>query len=146
MYFTLAEYLTGGYKSEVHETELLHALFYGQYAAMFWYFIFGGMIFPIIILVFVIYDKKLSDRMVKVLIFIASAMINVGMWLKRYLITVPTLARPVFHEGWNDYFPNKVEWWILVGQFAGFIMLFMLLSKMFPIISVWEVEMEEEMH
>ncbi|NHJ33347.1 MAG: polysulfide reductase, partial [Asgard group archaeon] len=102
LYFSLSEYLTVGYKSEIHEIELLHQLFYGEYAALFWYFILGGLIIPMILLTIVIVKHKvLSYRIVLILVLIASIMINIGMWIKRYLITVPTLARPTLQEDWT---------------------------------------------
>ncbi len=143
MYFAISEYLTIGYTSEKAEIELIHELLYGDFALMFWYFMLGGLIIPAILLSIVIFKKSLSDRMVMTLVFIAAIMINLGMWLKRYLITVPTLSRPTVQEGWYEYIPSEVEIWILISKFASFILFFIILSKIFPIISLWEVEEEE---
>ena len=144
MYLSIAEYLTIGYTSELAEIELLHELLYGEYALLFWYFMLGGLIIPAILLLTVIFKDSLSDKMTLLLIFIASSMINLGMWLKRYLITVPTLARPTLDEGWHEYIPTEVEIWILVSKFASFILFFIILMKLFPIISLWEVEEEHK--
>ncbi|MHA2274934.1 MAG: NrfD/PsrC family molybdoenzyme membrane anchor subunit [Candidatus Kariarchaeaceae archaeon] len=142
MYFSISEYLTIGYTSELAEIELLHELLYGDYALLFWYFMLGGLIIPAILLLIVIFKDTLSDKMTLLLIFIAATMINLGMWLKRFLITVPTLARPTLDEGWHQYTPTEVELWILVSKFASFILFFIILMKLFPIISLWEVEEE----
>jgi molybdopterin-containing oxidoreductase family membrane subunit len=69
-------------------------------------------------------------------------MINLGMWLKRWLITVPTLSRPTLDEGWHHYVLSNVELWILASKFASFALIFIIISKLFPIISIWEVEEE----
>lgn len=144
MYFAISEYLTIGYTSEKAELELLHELLYGRFSLFFWYFMLGGLIIPAIILLIVINKKDLSYRMVMILVFISSMMIDVGMWLKRFLITVPTLSRPTLQEEWADYVPSEVELWILISKFASFILIFILLSKLFPIVSLWEIEEELE--
>ena len=64
------------------------------------------------------------------------------MWLKRYLIIVPTLQTPFIPAEaagitpW--YFPSLVEWAITVGAFAAFLLMFTLFSRLFPILSIWE--------
>ena len=64
------------------------------------------------------------------------------MWVKRYLILVPTLQTPFIPAEaagitpW--YFPSLVEWTITVGAFAAFLLLFTLFSRLFPILSIWE--------
>ncbi|OLS28207.1 MAG: hypothetical protein HeimC2_08620 [Candidatus Heimdallarchaeota archaeon LC_2] len=144
-YFTISEYLTEAYRGEENTLELLMQIFYGDYAVLFWYFILGGLLIPVLILIVVISNPQLSDRVVMTMIFIATIMINIGMWIKRYLITVPAQAAPTVDEGWHSYTPNSVEVWIFAAQISGFIFLYILLSKLVPVISLWEVEHEEEL-
>ncbi len=73
----------------------------------------------------------------------ASVLINIAMWLKRYIIIVPTLYNPrmVIQDvpwEWAHYQPSWVEWSITAGAFAMFILLYTLFSKFFPVISIWE--------
>lgn len=65
------------------------------------------------------------------------------MWLKRYVIVVSSLATPQMPQAWGAYFPSWVEVWITVAAFAGFLLLFALFSRFFPIVSVWEVTEKE---
>jgi hypothetical protein len=71
------------------------------------------------------------------------------MWLKRYIIIVPTLASP-FMPIYSiaskpvSYVPTWVEWSITAGAFSGFCMLYLLFSKVFPIVSIWELEEGED--
>ena len=62
------------------------------------------------------------------------------MWLERFLIVVPTLEHP--RLGWPEgiYFPTWIEIAITAGCLAAFAFLYMLFTKFFPIISVWEVQ------
>jgi len=43
-------------------------------------------------------------------------------------------------ESLGHYLPSWVELSILAGTFAGFILLYMVATKFFPIVSIWEVE------
>ena len=70
------------------------------------------------------------------------------MWLKRYLIVVPTLENPYIPiplttpSEWAHYTPSPVEWAITAAAFAMFILLYVLFAKVFPIVSIWETREE----
>ena len=140
LYFTLAEYLTSWYGGEAVDRRLLHTLMgQGPYGVTWWVIVSGCFFLPAVLLVIpVVFPNKLSLRR----LVIASVLINIGMWLKRYLIIVPTLMTPFIPaEAANltlHYRPTLVEWTITAGAFAVFLLLFTLFAKIFPIISVWE--------
>ena len=71
---------------------------------------------------------------------IASISVNIGMWLERYTIVVPTLMHPRLPYETGMYSPTWVEWSILAGCFALFAMIYMVFTKLFPIVSIWEVQ------
>ena len=80
---------------------------------------------------------------------IACFIIVVQAWIKRYLIVVPTLLNPYLPiQGVSPevatYFPSWVEISISAGGIAGFVLLYTMFSKVFPIVSIWETR--EEMH
>jgi Ni/Fe-hydrogenase subunit HybB-like protein len=140
LYFTLSEYLTTWYGGEAVDRRLLHVLMgEGPYGIIWWGIVGGCFFLPAFLLVIpVVFPHKLSlHRLV-----IASILINIGMWLKRYLIIVPTLMTPFIPAeaaGMNpQYHPTWVEWTITAGGFAVFLLLFTLFAKIFPIISIWE--------
>ena len=138
IYFTVSEYLTMGYPSEGPDRHLLDALFSGQYAWQFWTMAIIGLFIPALLLALP-WTRTFKG------ILIASVMINIGMWLKRYVIVVPTLASPfmpVYSPTGKplSYVPTWVEWSITAGAFSGFCLLYLLFSKVFPIVSIWEIE------
>lgn len=139
MYFTLSEYLTMGYKMTEDDKSLLEALMLGKYAPFFWFFAIGGLIVPAILLALP-QTNNVSG------VVTAAVLVNVGMWIKRLIIIVPSMARPMMPYEWGVYTPTWVEWSILLASIAGFGLVFVLFSKLFPLISVWEVEegMEKE--
>jgi Ni/Fe-hydrogenase subunit HybB-like protein len=71
-------------------------------------------------------------------------LINVAMWIKRFVIVVPTLQVPLMPFEFGAYTPTWVEWSITAAAFAAFILIFALFAKIIPLISVWEVAGEAE--
>lgn len=72
---------------------------------------------------------------------IASGLIVIQAWLKRFIIVVPVMENPFISVGNSAlslYRPTWVEWAITAGSLAGFLLIYFLLSRMFPIVSVWE--------
>ncbi|MBI4301129.1 MAG: polysulfide reductase NrfD [Chloroflexi bacterium] len=132
IYFTVSEYLTVGYKLQVEEKALLTLLLVGKMAPWFWFFVVGGMVLPAILIV------HPKTRNIKGLVF-ASILVNVGMWVKRFVIVVPTLETPLMPFDYGVYHPTWVEWSLTAASFAAFTLAFTLFAKLFPIISVWEV-------
>ncbi|MDQ7819667.1 MAG: NrfD/PsrC family molybdoenzyme membrane anchor subunit [Armatimonadota bacterium] len=80
---------------------------------------------------------------------VASVLVNVGAWWKRYVIIVPTLQSPFLPiqrapQGWGVYTPTWVEWSITFGAVAGFLLIYIVFSKLFPIVSLWETRETEQ--
>jgi molybdopterin-containing oxidoreductase family membrane subunit len=132
-YFTASEYITIGYKLRVGDDALLSALLVGRYAPLFWGFAIGGTAVPILLL---------SFRRTRTIpgIVTAAVLVNLGMWLKRFVIVVPSMALPLMPWEWGTYRPTWVEWSITAAAFAGFALVFVVLARLVPIISLWEVE------
>ena len=61
------------------------------------------------------------------------------MWLERYTIVVPTMSQPRLPWAIGNYTPTWVEMAITIGFGATFIFLYMLFTRFFPIVSIWEV-------
>ena len=132
-YFTLSEYATVGFKMEVGEASLLSALLVGRFAPYFWFFAIFGLIVPIVLLALP------RTRTVKWIVT-AAVLVNVGMWLKRFVIVIPSMALPLMPYEWGSYRPTWVEWSITAAAFAAFALVFVVFARIFPVISVWEVE------
>jgi Ni/Fe-hydrogenase subunit HybB-like protein len=141
-YFTLSEYLTAWYGGLESDSRLLGLLVGNTaFGRSFWLWAIFGLFVPIGLLLFP------SHRSVRS-IMIASVLINVGMWWKRFLIVVPTLETPFIPAQAAGiaprYFPSLVECLITAGAFAGFLLLFTLFSRLFPILSIWETAEDAE--
>lgn len=132
-YFTLAEFLTTGYASLVHEVEVLEAKLHGEYKLAFWAMVLCNLVIPFAIL-FWRRGRTPAGTL------IASVAIVIGMWIERFLIVAPSLTRPSLGFERAVYSPSLTEVGITAGSVALFALLFLSFFKIFPSISVWEVE------
>jgi Ni/Fe-hydrogenase subunit HybB-like protein len=136
-YFTLSEYLTIWYGGQSEDAELVHRLMGLQgFGLMFWPTIVLGLAVPSVLLLIPM-RRSITTAVV------ASLLINVGMWMKRYLIVVPTMMTPVIPAEAAGahivYSPTWVEWAVTLAGVALFLLLFTLFSRVVPIISIWEM-------
>ncbi len=132
-YFTLAEFLTTGYSTITNETAVFHAKLLGEYAPAFWAMVTANLVIPFAVLMRRQGRKPLGT-------FIAALSVIIGMWIERFLIVAPSLTRPSLGFMPAVYTPSLTEVAITAGSFALFALLFLLFFKVFPAISVWEVE------
>jgi molybdopterin-containing oxidoreductase family membrane subunit len=138
LYATIAEYLTTFYGAEPAHLSVFYAKFTGDYAPVFWAMVLFCFVIPFPLLAF----RRL--RTIRGMV-IASIFINIGMWLERYTIVVPTLTHPRLAYKVQVYHPTWVEWAITAASFAMLILLYAVFVKLFPIVSIWEVA-EGEAH
>ncbi len=73
-------------------------------------------------------------------LFVLSVLINVGMWMERYLIIITGLSREYDPAVWGIYTPNAADLTIVAGSFAFFAMLFLIFLKLFPVVAIAEVK------
>ena len=76
-------------------------------------------------------------------ITLASALVVVGMWLKRWIIVVPPLEHGMTPGSLGTYAPTWIEWAITAAAAATLALVFLLFQRVFPIIAIWEVEHAE---
>lgn len=132
-YFTFTEYLTTFYGAEPTHMAVFYTKLTGKYAPEFWGMVLCCFIIPMIIL-----SRKKTRTITGCVI--SSVTIIIGMWLERFTIVIPTLMNPRLPYPRGAYDPTWVEWSITAGCFAFFILLYMTFTKLFPIISIWEIE------
>lgn len=73
-------------------------------------------------------------------VFIISLFVNVGMWFERYVIIVTSLHRDYLPSSWQMYYPTWTEWGIMIGVFGIFFTLFLLFTRLLPVIAIAEVK------
>lgn len=105
----------------------------GKYTPLLLLMLFGNSLLPITVLCF----KKLR-RNVKVML-VVTLLINVCMFIERFLIIVPSLSHKNMPFIWHTYSPSLVEISVNAAALAGFVLLYALFTKLFPIVAVSDV-------
>ncbi len=133
-YFTFAEYLTAFYGSEPAEMRAFWAKLTGPFAIPFWAMVLGAFVIP-----FTLMSRRATRTRRGTLI--AGIAVVIGMWLERFNIVVPTSVNPRWEmESIARYLPSWVELSIGAATLSGFILLYMVATKFFPIVSIWEIK------
>jgi molybdopterin-containing oxidoreductase family membrane subunit len=132
-YFVFSERLTGWYGNESSEMAVFWLTQRGSFSPLFWTMIFCNFLIPFPLLAIKKFRTITGTA-------IASATVVVGMWIERFLIIVPSLSHKYLAYSWGTYRPTWVEITITAGTFAAMALLYMLFSKVVPIISVWELK------
>jgi molybdopterin-containing oxidoreductase family membrane subunit len=73
-------------------------------------------------------------------LFVFSIIVNIGMWLERFVIIVTSLHRSYLPSSWVMYRPTMIEVGTLVGSFGLFFTCFLLFIRLLPMIAIWEVK------
>ncbi len=131
-YFTFSEYLTGYFGHEPYEMKVFFYKFSGPYALFFWTMVACNFVIPVVCLSFKGFRNITG-------VLISAATVVIGMWLERLIIVVPSLSNPRLPVPGGIYVPTLTEWGLFAGAVAVFLLGFVLFSKFFPIISIWEV-------
>jgi Ni/Fe-hydrogenase subunit HybB-like protein len=73
------------------------------------------------------------------LLFVISIIVNIGMWLERYVIIVISLSRDFLPSSWGDYSGSQYDWSMYIGTIGLFLALLFLFIRVLPMISIFEM-------
>ena len=137
--FTFLELIFALYGLDAPEIALREMqIFQYPWNMLFLLFLLTGYIIPVPMWLF----KRVRTNIA--LMFWSSIMVNIGMWLERFLIIVPGLARKTpFVFNWEAYSPSWFEWYILFWAFCWVTLLMLLFSKVFPLVPLFEQKESE---
>jgi molybdopterin-containing oxidoreductase family membrane subunit len=136
-YFTFSDYLTKWYGSIKMDSILIDKLF-SEYYSLFIFANYIGILLPGIIIAFPKFRTIPNITLAAVIAILA-------LWVNRYIIVIPTLETPFLpiqdtRPEWIKYSPTWIEWSLTLAGVSMFAMLFMLVSKIAPIISISEMQ------
>jgi len=121
------------YSGNMYERFTFYNRAFGPYAWAYW------LMFSCNVFVPQIFWFKRFRRSIPVL-FVASLLVNVGMWFERFNIVVTSLHRDFLPGSWSYYTPSSVEVGILLGSFGLFFTCFLLFVRIAPVIALHEVK------
>jgi Ni/Fe-hydrogenase subunit HybB-like protein len=132
-YFFFNDYIVEWYGGDSIARTLQKFLESGPLAWIFFLMLICNFAIPILTL----WNKNI--RRTPWAMFVIGVIINIGMWLERYIIIPGSLTINRMPFTWRIYFP-RVEVFLTIGTFALFILLYMLASRLIPLVPVWEVQ------
>ncbi len=134
-YFTFAEHLTAWYGHEHAEMAVLESRLSGDFAPFFWAMVVCCFGVPMAILPF----RRLRTPVGAT---VASVAVLIGMWLERFVIVIGAASYPRSAQMWDRgiYTPRAVEIAIFLAEIAAFVLAYVIFAKLFPMVSIWEVE------
>jgi Ni/Fe-hydrogenase subunit HybB-like protein len=139
-YGYLTETFTAWYSGHESEWFVVVNRATGPYAFFFWLLIACNILIPQLL-------WSGSVRRNVYLLFLISIIINIGMWLERFVIVIVSLHRDYLPSAWGMYTPTFWDWSTYIGTIGLFAALMFLFIRLLPVISIFEMrEMVEESH
>jgi len=131
-YGYLSDVFFAYYSGNEYERYMIINRALGHYAWSYWALIACNIITP------QVFWFPSMRRSVPVL-FIVSLIVNVGMWLERFVIVVISLHRDFLPSSWHMYYPTRWDFTHLFGSLGLFFTLLFLFIRVLPMISIFEL-------
>ena len=135
-FFFFLEWVFALYTLESAEIALRELqLFQWPYIFLFIAFLLTAYFIPVPLWLF-----KNVRRNAKWIVF-TTVLVNIGMWLERFLIIIPGLARktPLTFD-WGTYHPSLIEILIVAETFAFVALGLLLFAKVFPLVPLFDIK------
>src|SRR6202022_1912701 len=104
----------------------------GPYAPFYWALILCNIVIPQLL-----WFKRTRTSVPA--LFVIALIVNVGMWLERFVIVVTSLHRDFLPSSWGMYSPTLWDWATFVGSIGLFLALLFLFLRFLPMISIAEM-------
>src|ERR1700688_1113683 len=138
-YGYMMEAFSAFYSGDRYERFMILNRMTGPYAPMYWMLIACNIVTPQFL-----WFRKVRSKVGA--LFAIAMVVNVGMWLERFVIVVTSLSRDFMPSAWGMYYPTGWDFAIFFGTIGLFLMLLFLFIRFLPLISIFEMRtlVEEE--
>jgi molybdopterin-containing oxidoreductase family membrane subunit len=131
-YGYMTEAFIAWYSADKYEGFVPLNRFTGPYAFWYWSLLFCNIVVPQ-----ALWLKRV--RMNIPALFVISLIVNVGMWLERFIIIVTSLHRDFLPSSWGMFKPTFWDWSTFAGTLGLFVALLFLFVRFLPMISIFEM-------
>ena len=104
----------------------------GPYAPAYWSLLFCNIVVPQLL-----WFRRVRTNVPA--LFVISLVVNVGMWLERFIIIVTSLHRDFLPSSWGMYAPTFWDLSTFAGTIGLFLALLFLFLRFLPMISIFEM-------
>ena len=132
-YAYIIEFGLAWYGGNVFEIESFRYRLFGDYRYCTWTMLFCNSVVPL-----TLFARRLRRN--TAFLFAVSLLVNVGMWLERFVIIVTSLSHDYDPYAWGIYKPTFVCLGVDIGSFGLFFMLYLLFVKNLPVLSISEIK------
>jgi len=138
-YSYLMEMFIAFYSGDQFEIAMTLNRMRGPYAPVYWAVILCNVVIPQALWFAQVRGSPLS-------LFAIAIVINIGMWLERFMIVESSLAHDFLPSAWRPFIPTQWDWAMLAGSVGLFALLFLAFVRVLPAISIFEMReiVEEE--
>ncbi len=133
-YGYIMEAFYGWYSSNTYEFFMIKNRMLGPYAPAYWTLILCNIITPQFL-----WSKRI--RTSPVILWCITIVVNLGMWLERFVIVVTSLHRDFLPSSWQMYYPTIWDIFTYVGTLGFFMTAIFLFVRVLPMISIFEIRM-----
>ena len=120
------------YSGNTYERFMMWNRMEGPYKHMYWALLFCNIIAPQLL-----WFRKVRRSIP--MLFVMAMIVNVGMWLERFVIIVTSLHRDYLPSSWGLYQPTFWDWSTFLGTIGLFVSLLFLFLRFLPMISIFEM-------
>jgi molybdopterin-containing oxidoreductase family membrane subunit len=134
----------GWYSGSTYEEYMNLNRALGPYRLGYWTLIFCNVLVPQSLW----FSKVRRSALV---LFIVAMVIQVGMWMERFVIVITSLHRDFLPSSWGMYYPTFWDWATFAGTIGLFLCMFFVFIRILPVISIFEMrelvnEVQEDRH
>jgi len=131
-YGYMMETFMAWYSGSHYEQYMIHNRMTGPYAFQYWMLILCNVAIPQLMWI-----RRVREN--TILLWVISIIVNVGMWLERYVIIVTSLHRDFLPSSWGMYTGSNWDWSMFIGTIGLFLCLLFLFIRFLPVISIFEM-------
>ena len=131
-YGYLMEAFFAWYSGNPYERFMMFNRAAGPYALGYWALILCNILLPQLLWI-----KAVRQHMVG--LFVISIIVNIGMWLERFVIVITSLHRDFIPSEWAMYYPTIWDWATFFGTIGLFLALMFLFIRFLPMMSMFEL-------
>src|ERR1700686_2442789 len=128
----MTETFMAWYSASTFEEFMIKNRMTGPYAPLYWSLILCNILIPQIL-----WWKKARGSVP--LLFAVSIVVNIGMWLERFVIIFNSLHNEFLPSFWSMYRPTIWVFSMFLASIGLFLSLLFLFSRFLPMISIFEI-------
>jgi len=133
-YGYIMEAFFGYFSADVYEKFMIWNRMTGPYAMFYWTLILCNVITPQFF-----WFKRIRTNVF--LLWCLSIVVNIGMWLERFVIVITSLHRDFLPSSWSMYWPTVWDWLTFTGTLGFFMTCIFLFVRVLPSITIFELRM-----